>query len=247
YYNVDLLKKAGVEPPKTWAELKETAKKLSGGQTYGLAFPGAPNEQGTFHTSTFVWSNGGSFDKLNSPQTIGALEYLADLVKIGAVSKSVITWGIDESRDQFLAGRAAMLIGGSWLMPQLDKHPDLHYGIVPIPTPKADEQVKVPVGGELWVVGDRRQGSGEKDDRVSFEPRSGARICRRPPQHTRRRFRDGSVQQGSAEDGALRFRNGGRRQPHLGARHGLSEIFRRLFGGDAGCSDRAEDGEGSSR
>jgi multiple sugar transport system substrate-binding protein len=152
YYNVDLLKKAGVEPPKTWAELKEVAKKLSGGQTYGLAFPGAPNEQGTFHTSTFVWSNGGSFDKLNSPQTIGALEYLADLVKIGAVSKSVITWGIDESRDQFLAGRAAMLIGGSWLMPQLDKHPDLHYGIVPIPTPKPGEQVKVPVGGELWVV-----------------------------------------------------------------------------------------------
>lgn len=152
YYNVDLLKKAGVEPPKTWAELKEAAKKLSGGQTYGLAFPGTPNEMGTFHTSTFVWSNGGSFDKLDSSQTIGALEYLGDLVKIGAVSKSVITWGIDESRDQFLAGRAAMLIGGSWLMPQLDKHPDLHYGIVPIPTPKPGEQVKVPVGGELWVV-----------------------------------------------------------------------------------------------
>ena len=37
-------------------------------------------------------------------------------------------------------------------MPQLDKHPNLHYGVVPIPTPKAGDQVKVPVGGELWVV-----------------------------------------------------------------------------------------------
>ena len=42
-----------------------------------------------------------------------------------------------------------MLVGGSWLMPQLDPHTDIHYGVVPIPTPKAGDQVKVPVGGEL--------------------------------------------------------------------------------------------------
>ena len=99
-----------------------------------------------------MWSNGGAFDKLNTPEVAGALDYLAGLVADGAVSKSVITWGIDESRDQFLAGRAAMLVGGSWLMPQLDPHTDIHYGVVPIPTPKAGDQVKVPVGGELWVV-----------------------------------------------------------------------------------------------
>ena len=152
YYNIDLLKAAGVEPPKTWDELKAAAKKLSKDQVYGLAFPGMANEQGTFHTSTFVWSNGGTFDKLNTPEVAGALDYLAGLVADGAVSKSVVTWGIDESRDQFLAGRAAMLVGGSWLMPQLDPHTDIHYGVVPIPTPKAGDQVKVPVGGELWVV-----------------------------------------------------------------------------------------------
>jgi len=52
YYNIDLLKAAGVEPPKTWEELKAAAKKLSKDQVYGLAFPGVANEQGTFHTST---------------------------------------------------------------------------------------------------------------------------------------------------------------------------------------------------
>ena len=60
YYNIDLLKAADVEPPKTWDELKAAAKKLSKDQVYGLAFPGIANEQGTFHTSTFVWSNGGT-------------------------------------------------------------------------------------------------------------------------------------------------------------------------------------------
>ena len=152
YYNTEMLKAAGVEPPKTWDELRETAKKLTKDQTYGLVFPGINNEQGAFHTSTFVWSNGGAFEKLNSPEVVGALTYLKTLVDDGSVSKSVVTWAIDDARDQFVSGRAAMMIGGSWLLPQLDEHPDVKYGVVPIPTPKAGEQVKVPVGGELWVV-----------------------------------------------------------------------------------------------
>ena len=152
YYNVDMFKAAGLEPPKTWDEMRETAKKLTKDQTYGLVFPGINNEQGTFHTSTFVWSNGGSLDKMNSPETVGAVQYLVDLVKDGSVSKSVVTWAIDDARDQFVSGRAAMMVGGSWLLPQLDKNPDLHFSVAPLPTPKAGEQVKVPVGGELWVV-----------------------------------------------------------------------------------------------
>jgi multiple sugar transport system substrate-binding protein len=152
YYNTDLLKAAGVEPPKTWDELKATAKKLTKDQTYGFVFPGINNEQGTFHTSTFFWSNGGSLDKMNAPETVAALQYLVDLVKDGSVSKSVVTWAIDDARDQFVSGRAAMMVGGSWLLPQLDQHKDLHFSVAPLPTPKAGEQVKVPVGGELWVV-----------------------------------------------------------------------------------------------
>ena len=152
YYNTDMLSAAGVEPPKTWDELRAAAKKLTKDQTYGLVFPGINNEQGAFHTSTFVWSNGGTFEKLNSPEVVGAIAYLKSLIDDGSVSKSVVTWAIDDARDQFVAGRAAMMIGGSWLLPQLDAHPDLKYSVVPVPTPKAGEQVKVPVGGELWVV-----------------------------------------------------------------------------------------------
>ena len=151
YYNTEMLEAAGLQPPKTWDELRETAKKLTKDQTYGLVFPGINNEQGAFHTSTFIWSNGGTFEKLNSAEDVEALTYLRGLVDDGSVSKSVVTLAIADARDQFVAGRAAMMIGGSWLLPQLDEHPDLKYGVVPVPTPKAGEQV-VPVGGELWVV-----------------------------------------------------------------------------------------------
>ena len=38
FYNKDVLAKAGVTPPTTWAELKATAKKLTVGDQYGFAF-----------------------------------------------------------------------------------------------------------------------------------------------------------------------------------------------------------------
>ena len=130
---------------------RTTAKKLTKGDTYGFVFPGINNEQGTFQTSPFIWSNGGNFEKLNSAENVEALTYLRGLVKDGSVSKSVVTFAIPDARDQFVSGRAAMMIGGSWLLPQLDEHPDLNYGVVPVPVPEGKTR-GVPTGGELWVI-----------------------------------------------------------------------------------------------
>ena len=152
WYNEDLLKAAGVTPPTTWDELKAAAKKLTTKDVYGLVFPAVPTEEGTFHASPFIWSNGGDFQTLNSPQNVEALTYMKSLVDDGSVSKSAVTWTGDDANDQFAAGRAAMSIGGSWHIPQNSKVANLHYGIVAIATPKAGEQVKVPVGGEVWSV-----------------------------------------------------------------------------------------------
>ncbi len=151
YYHKAMLEKAGIQPPTTWAELKAAAKALTQGDTYGFVFPGINNEQGTFHTSPFIWSNGGNFEQLNSAQNVEALTYLRDLVNDGSVSKSVVTFAIPDARDQFISGRAAMMIGGSWLLPQLDEHPDLSYGVVPVPVPEGKAR-GVPTGGELWVI-----------------------------------------------------------------------------------------------
>jgi multiple sugar transport system substrate-binding protein len=42
FYNKDLLARAGVTPPTTWAELQTTAKKLTAGKQYGIAFAAQP-------------------------------------------------------------------------------------------------------------------------------------------------------------------------------------------------------------
>jgi multiple sugar transport system substrate-binding protein len=151
YYHKGLFEAAGVQPPTTWADLEETAKTLTSGDTYGLVFPGINNEQGTFHTSPFIWSNGGNFETLNSPENVETMNFLRGLIENGSVSQSVVTFAIPDARDQFIAGRAAMMVGGSWLLPQLDPHTELDYGVVPMPVP-AGKTRGVPTGGELWVI-----------------------------------------------------------------------------------------------
>ena len=44
FYNKKVLEKAGVEPPKTWDELKTTAKKLTVDKQYGFAFDGTADD-----------------------------------------------------------------------------------------------------------------------------------------------------------------------------------------------------------
>jgi multiple sugar transport system substrate-binding protein len=90
FYNADILKKAGVEPPKTWDELRATAKKLTHGKQYGIAFSAPATYEGTWQFLPFMWSNGGNEKDIATPQTASALQLLVDLVRDGSSSKSVV-------------------------------------------------------------------------------------------------------------------------------------------------------------
>lgn len=152
FYNVDMLKKAGVTPPKTWAELRAAAKKLTVGDRYGLAFAAPANYEGTWQFLPFMWSNGGDEKNIATPQTAEALQLWVDLLKDGSVSRSVLNWTQADVNDQFRQGNAAMMVNGPWQLPILNADKSLHYAIVPIPTPKAGEKSVAPLGGETWTV-----------------------------------------------------------------------------------------------
>ena len=105
FYNKDILAKAGVEPPKTWAELKDSAKKLTEGKQYGFAFDGTADYEGAWQFLPAMWTNGGDETALTSPEVAEALQLWKDLVDSGAASKSVVTWSQGDVDDQFMAGR----------------------------------------------------------------------------------------------------------------------------------------------
>ena len=152
FYNADILKKAGVQPPKTWDELRATAKKLTRGKQYGIAFSAPATYEGTWQFLPFMWSNGGDEKDIATAETAAALQLLVDLVDDGSASKSVVNWAQADVNDQFKAGNAAMMINGPWQFPVLNAEKSLNYEVAPTPAPKPGATVVSPLGGETWTV-----------------------------------------------------------------------------------------------
>lgn len=151
FYNVDLLKEAGIEPPKTWDELKAAAKALTKDDTFGVAFSGIATYEGSWQFLPFMWTNGGDETDLNTPEVAEALQLWVDLVKDGSASQSVLNWSQADVKDQFVAGKAAMMVNGPWQIPALEES-DVNYASVLIPVNKAGQTPIAPLGGEVWTV-----------------------------------------------------------------------------------------------
>ena len=177
YYNKDMLDAAGVDPADDLGGAARRRQEADPRRYLRLGLSGNQQRTGRLPHVDVRLVERGLVRQAKLARDRGGIAFLRDLVKDGSVSKSVVTFAIDDARDQFVSGRAAMMVGGSWLLPQLDPHPDLHYGVVPLPTPKAGEQVKVPTGGELWVdFRHRQQGRGQEHARVPVFARRAARL-----------------------------------------------------------------------
>ena len=79
------------------------------------------------------------------------------MVKDGSASKSVLQWGQDpDLTQQFLHQKAAMIIDGPWIFPELNgagwKY-NKQYGIVSIPVRQTGQKVITPLGGETMDIG----------------------------------------------------------------------------------------------
>jgi trehalose/maltose transport system substrate-binding protein len=123
YYRTDLLEKYGYkEPPKTWEELAEMAKKIQDGERkagkpdfQGFVFQGKASESVTCNALEWVYSYGGGViiepDKkvtINNPNAIKALDTARSWV--GTISPAgVVTYGEEEARNVWQAGNAAFM------------------------------------------------------------------------------------------------------------------------------------------
>ncbi|MFD7282117.1 extracellular solute-binding protein [Streptomyces sp. NPDC059862] len=151
-YNKDMLSQAGVAVPRTWDELKAAAAKLTRPGRYGMAVDANATFEGSWQFLPFLWSNGGDEKRLDTPQAAQALQLWVDLVKSGSMSKSVLNWNQADLHDQFVAGKAAMMVNGPWRIPAMNETKNLHWGVAPIPVPRAGQTPVTPLGGEVWTV-----------------------------------------------------------------------------------------------
>ncbi|HTK11541.1 MAG TPA: sugar ABC transporter substrate-binding protein [Ktedonobacteraceae bacterium] len=152
YYNKKLFTAAGLTPPATWADLQADAKKLTSGNTYGLALSAAATEEGTWQFLPFFWSNKGDLKHVNNAQGVQALQLITNMMKEGSISKSALNWGQPDVLTQFEEGHAAMMVNGPWDLSVLDGLKTIDYGVVPVPVPQAGDKAISPLGGEDWTI-----------------------------------------------------------------------------------------------
>jgi multiple sugar transport system substrate-binding protein len=153
WYNEDLLKKAGIDhPPQTWQELREDAKRLTSPPVYGFALSLVATDEGNFTYLPFLWSAGGDVDHLGSQASVSALTFVRDLIVTDrSVSRSAISWSQNDVMNVWLAGRAALMINGPWIIPSvLSSKPAFKWQVTSWPK---DKEFTPPLGGENIAFG----------------------------------------------------------------------------------------------
>ena len=166
YFNKDIFEKAGLDvnnPPKTWPEVWEAAKKI---KTSGAAPCGYTSTWLTWiHTENFAAWNDLQYGtqenglagtdvelKLNAPLFVKHFQELADLAKDGTFKYGGRT---SEAKQIFLAGECGIFTESSGGLGDIVKS-GMNYGIGQLPyEPEAPNapQNTIPGGASLWVFG----------------------------------------------------------------------------------------------
>lgn len=117
YYRKDLLEKAGLPPPRTWAELVAGAKRLQRPpELHGLVFEGRQYEGLVCCFLEVLWGFGGQVldaqgkVRVADPPAVAALTALVDAVHEDHIApQAVLSYQEEEARRAFQEGRAVFM------------------------------------------------------------------------------------------------------------------------------------------
>lgn len=162
FYNADMLKDAGIEPPKTWDELYEAAKTLTTGDTYGIALPVEDSGYTLFNWWPFMWMNGadvlsddGSQAVIDTPEMAEALDYWGRFYQEGLAPSSlqIGPWDIGNVGTNL----AAMQVGGTYMINAAENdYSDVNIQVVPLPAPEGKDSITV-AGGQKMALNAQSQ------------------------------------------------------------------------------------------
>jgi N,N'-diacetylchitobiose transport system substrate-binding protein len=120
-YRKDVLKKAGVEPPKTWDEVRSVSEAIKA-KVPGIFPIGYTGLTEHMYLPT-IWQAGGEIASqdgdtwkaaLNSPEGAEAIDYYTSFYKDGLTPKDAIGWEEPDAQEAFINGDIAMLVAGGW-------------------------------------------------------------------------------------------------------------------------------------
>ncbi|NPB03074.1 MAG: extracellular solute-binding protein [Thermotogae bacterium] len=133
FYNADLMDSLGLNPPRTWEDLKDVCVEAKRRGVWGFAFSIDP-----WIFYTIFRQKGGTGLNFNSPEGIAALEFLRDLV----LKDSCAYLGSGYSHQDDFASRRVLMIWATsvsyvFMKPKIT----FHMRAAPIPTDRYDSVV----------------------------------------------------------------------------------------------------------
>lgn len=162
FYNVDIFNTAVVQPPTTWSETQELAKRLTvseGGvvRRAGIAMGNATNvEHFSDIVALLMLQNGADFTKPNSPETRDALLFYTKFMRDSVWSDS-----LPNSSVAFARGDVAMIFAPSWRAHEIKQmNPTLNFATVTVPQLSADDKV---AWANYWAEGVSVKGKHQKE------------------------------------------------------------------------------------
>ncbi|MCP3776139.1 extracellular solute-binding protein [Paenibacillus sp. MZ04-78.2] len=140
YYNKDIFDEIGLtEPPKTWSELVETARKIKQtGKAEGFGVDLTDNESQAY-LSYFFFGAGGGWMKdgqwtINSPENVEGLTFLKALYDQGLTDTEPTVTTRDEKHRILGNGKLGTMISGNYFPSVVPREfPGLKWGIGPMP------------------------------------------------------------------------------------------------------------------
>ncbi|MEV4315128.1 extracellular solute-binding protein [Actinocrispum sp. NPDC049592] len=161
YYRTDVFKELNLTPPKTLAELTETARKIRQARPdlYGISVGG----KYTYAALPYVWANGGDVAKqdggkwtsaINSQQAKDGLKQYTELIKDDICPPSACAqFTGTQSVAAFAGGKAGMTIGGDFNRKAVEAGTVKgNYAVVPLPGIQAGKIAPAFAGGNLLGV-----------------------------------------------------------------------------------------------
>jgi len=143
FYNKDIFKEVGVQPPKTTAELIEVGKKIVAkkGKGTAIAIAGTTAWDLLHNWAIILYQNGGtllSADNkkavFNSQAGIDAMKWYVSLVQLDLAAKACAEYNQPQADAAFINGNVAMCYMGPWnIAGILHDNPNLNYGVVEPP------------------------------------------------------------------------------------------------------------------
>lgn len=146
WYNKTLLDELGKDVPVTWDDVLDICAAAKEKGYWGIEIPAPAGEVGTFEFIPWLYAAGGSIEQLDSEGSIRALEFMANLVSEGYMSKEVLNYSHGDTTKAFLTGNTVLMANGSWAIADL-KDAAFEYSATTIPVLEAGNTPTNCLGG----------------------------------------------------------------------------------------------------